>query len=276
MILPILVLSNDYTTCLTLLMRYPANVDINLIIRHALYMCEPDKYQCPPNAFVYVISSLKQRHIQPTRVYPPLVTSGVKTSLPSPRRLRDEIRRETAKISRKPQNEDGVVDGMLLDDPEVLKMELQDSYNIMSVSRIKMLQYLSILRKYIPGNQVDELHQTLDGIEELCSLLKPKHQYLFNTVESVPIDAAFEADDDSEEATASPSHLSRSFPMSVEKLKLNPYEMPTNRVSRNASQILQKNRAEVEMNLMRSSAVGCVDLSQYPAENPVGDERNSD
>lgn len=256
-------------------MRYPANVDINLIIRHALYMCDPDKYQCPPNAFVYVISSLKQRMIQTTRVYPPLVTAGIKTSVSSPRRLRDEIRKETAKITRKAQNEDGVVEGMTLDDPEVLKMELQDSYNVMSVSRIKLLQYLSILRKYIPGNQVDELHQTLDGIEELCSLLKPKHPYPFDTGD-VPIDPAFEADD-CEEATASPSHLSRSFPMSVEKLRLNAtYEVPTNRVSKNASQILQTNRAEVEMSLIRTSAVGCVDLSQYPAENPACDRRNSD
>lgn len=258
-------------------MRYPANCDISLIIRHALYMCEPEKYQCPPNAFVYVISSLKQRQIQPTRVYPPLVTNHVRTALLSPRSLRDEIRKETAKITRqKTQNDDGVVEGMTLDDPEVLKMELQDSYNVMSVSRIKLLQYLSILRKYIPGNQVDELHQTLDGIEELCSLLKPKHQYLFNNNESAPIDAAFEADD-CEEATGSPSHLSRSFPMSVEKLKISTsYEVPTNRVSRTASQILKMNRAEVEMNLIRTSAVGCVDLSQYPAENPVGDEGNFD
>jgi hypothetical protein len=98
---------------------------------------------------------------------------------------------------------------------------------------------------------------------------------LFSSSESAPIDAAFEADD-CEEATASPSHLSRSFPMSVEKLKISTsYEVPTNRVSRNASQILKTNRAEVEMNLIRSSAVGCVDLSQYPSENPVGDRKNS-
>lgn len=256
-------------------MRYPANVDISLIIRHALYMCEPDKYQCPPNAFVYVISSLKQRQPSLTRTYS-TTSNPVKTSLTSPRRLRDEIRKETAKITRKPLNEDGVVEGMTLDDPEVLKMELQDSYNVMSVSRIKLLQYLYILRKYIPGNQIDELHQTLDGIEELCSLLKPKHQFLFNLNDSAPIDAALEADD-CEEATATPSHLSRSFPMSVEKLKLTTsYEVPINRVGRNASKILKSHRAEVEMNLIRTSAVGYVDLSQYPAENPVGDRRNSD
>lgn len=273
----ILVLSNDYTSCLTLLMRYPANADIGLIIRHALFMCEPDKYQCPPNAFVYVINSLRQRHSQPIRVYPPLATIGVKTpTSSSPRSLRDEIRRESAKISRRSQQgEDGVVDGMTLDDPEVLKMELQDSYNIMSVTRIKLVQYLSVLRKHIPGNQIDELHQTLDGLEELCSLLKPKHQYLCDPVTSAPIDAAFEADV-AEEADS--EQISRSFPMSVQKL--NPtaatYEVPSNRISRNASQVLQNNRREVEMNLIRSSAIGFVDLSEYPSENPVADENDSD
>lgn len=268
-----LVLSTDYTSCLTLLMRYPANADISLIIRHALYMCEPDKYQCPPNAFVYVINSLKQRHIPP-RVYPPLATIGVKSPLsPSPRKLRDEIRRETAKINRRSQGsvDDGVVDGMTLDDPEVLKMELQDSYNVMSVTRLKLVQYLSVLRRYIPGNQIDELHQTLDGIEELCSLLKPKHQFLFNTITAVPIDPAFEADDDAEE------NLSKSFPMSVKKL--NPsasgsYEVPENRVGR---QLLHNNRREVEMNLIKSSAAAkLVDFSKFPSENPVGDRKNSE
>lgn len=258
-------------------MRFPANADISLVIRHALFMCEPEKYQCPPNAFVYVINSLRQRHsFQPIRVYPPLATIGVKNpAASSPRKLRDEIRKETAKISRRThQGEDGVVEGMTLDDPEVLKMELQESYNIMSVTRIKLVQYLSVLRKYIPGNQIDELHQTLDGIEELCSLLKPKHQFLFNSVTSVPIDAAFEADDAEE---ASSESISRSFPMSVQKL--NPsaaYEVPSNRVSRNASQVLQNNRREVEMETIRSSAVGCVDLTKYPSENPVAVENDSD
>ncbi|XP_055605777.1 TBC1 domain family member 5-like isoform X2 [Uranotaenia lowii] len=32
---------SDYTTCLTFLMRYPTNVDVSLIIRHALHMKSP-------------------------------------------------------------------------------------------------------------------------------------------------------------------------------------------------------------------------------------------
>jgi len=49
-----LVLTSDYTTCLTLLMRYPNNVDISLIIQHALYMKSPDKYPRPDGVFIYI------------------------------------------------------------------------------------------------------------------------------------------------------------------------------------------------------------------------------
>lgn len=199
------------------------------------------------------------------------------------RKSSDDIRQETAKVTfqqvkkaQPNQNEDGIVDGYMLDDPEVIKMELQDSYNIMAVSRIKLLQYLTVLRKYIPGNQVDELHQTLDGIEELCSLLKPKHQYLFNV--AAPVDPAFEADDDDTLEAGAVALSPRSFPLTVKKPNkpTEAYEVPNNRVSKNTSQILQRNRKEVEMNVIRASNIGCPDLSQYPQNDPVGERRSSE
>jgi TBC1 domain family protein 5 len=279
-------LSNDYTTCLTLLMRYPTNADVSLIIRHALYMCTPDKYQCPPNAFVYVINSMKQRISYPTRVYPPLATIGVRNPhlTPSPRKMSEELRRETAKMTqntRKSQNDDlGIVEGYALNDPEVIKIELQDTYNLMAVCRLKLVQYSTILRKYIPGNQVDELHQTLDGIEELCSLLKPKNQYLFSST-ALPVDAAFEADDDevlNDTASSSSSstllNRQRSFPM-AKNINSASYEVPNVKVSRTTSQLLEKNKKEVEMDLIRASVIGCVDLSQYPQENPTAIDSSS-
>lgn len=280
-------------------MRYPQNADVMLIIRHALYMKSPDKYQCPPNAFVYVVNSMKQQHkikqsptrtIPHSRIFPPsslaamaVVNAVDYRSKPASlqhQKSSDEIRQETAKVTvqqvkKTHVQDDGIVDGYSLDDPEVLKMELQDSYNIMAVSRIKLLQYLTVLRKYIPGNQVDELHQTLDGIEELCSLLKPKHQYLFNI--AAPVDPAFEADDD-DTLEGGAMAMPRSFPLSVKKLKkeTEPYEVPNNRVSKNASQMLQQNKKEVEMDVIRNSAVGCLDPSQYPQNDPVGERRNSE
>jgi hypothetical protein len=249
-------------------MRYPANADVNLIIRHALFMCDSEKYQCPPNAFVYVINSMKQRHVATSRVY---TSKSPKSVIPSSIKLRDDLRRESARTTKHPYSEDGIVDGYSLDDPEVLKIELQDSYNIMAVSRIKLLQYLSTLRKYIPGNQVDELHQTLDGIEELCALLKPRNQYMFDIIPA-PVDPAFEADDEENFNDEAGSSLQRSFPLSVKKL--NPsinanYEVPNNRVHKTTSNMLKKNKSEVEMDLIRTSTIGYVDLTQYPQENPL-------
>lgn len=294
----VVVISSDYTSCLTLLMRYPQNADVMLIIRHALYMKSPEIYQCPPNAFVYVVNSMKQQHkfkqsptraIPHSRIFPPSSLAAMaianatdyhrKPANLQHQKSSEEIRQETAKVTvqqvkKTHVQDDGIVDGYSLDDPEVLKMELQDSYNIMAVSRIKLLQYLTVLRKYIPGNQVDELHQTLDGLEELCSLLKPKHQYLFNV--AAPVDPAFEADDD--DTLEGAMALPRSFPLSVKKPNkpTEPYEVPNNRVSKNASQLLQRNKREVEMDVIRHSAVGCLDPSQYPQNDPVGERRNSE
>lgn len=290
-------------------MRYPQNADVMLIIRHALYMKSPDRYQCPPNAFVYVINSVKQHHkikqsptrpatrpvkkpFPSTKIFPASAIAACAIANATDIRVKhelqriasEEIRNETAKVTVEQvtktysQDNDGIVDGYLLDDPEVLKMELQDSYNLMAVSRIKLLQYVSTLRKYIPGNQVDEIHQTLDGIEELCSLLKPKNQYLFNV--AAPVDPAFEADDeDTLEAGASAlASSSRSFPLNVknQNKQTEAYEVPSNRVSKNASRMLSKNRKEVEMNVIRQSAVGCLDSTRYPQNDPVGERRSSE
>lgn len=286
-------------------MRYPQNADVMLIIRHALYMKSPDRYQCPPNAFVYVINSVKQNHkvkqsptrpstksekFPHTKIFPVSAigamaianAADIRAKQEMQRKASEEIRHETAKVTVQQvkkthsKDDDGIVDGYLLDDPEVLKMELQDSYNIMAVSRIKLLQYVSTLRKYIPGNQVDEIHQTLDGIEELCSLLKPKHQYLFNV--AAPVDPAFEADDEDFGDDAAIALSPRSFPLSVKKTnkQTEPYEVPNNRVSKNTSRLLSRNRKEVEMNVIRQSAVGFPNTSQYPKNDPVGERSGSE
>lgn len=55
----------------------------------------------------------------------------------------------------------------LLQSPEVLKMQLHNAQTIMAVGRLKLMQYLAVLRKYIPGDSIHELHQTMDGIEEV-------------------------------------------------------------------------------------------------------------
>lgn len=51
--------------------------------------------------------------------------------------------------------------------PEVLKMQLHNAQTIMAIGRLKLRQYLSTLRRFIPGDSTHELHQAIDGIEEV-------------------------------------------------------------------------------------------------------------
>lgn len=52
--------------------------------------------------------------------------------------------------------------------PELLKIQLQNAQTTMAISRLKLSQYLAVLKKHIPHNSVDdEVHQALDGMEEV-------------------------------------------------------------------------------------------------------------
>lgn len=51
--------------------------------------------------------------------------------------------------------------------PEVLKLQLQNAHTVMTITRLKLMQYLAVFRKHIPGDSLHELHQTMDGIEEV-------------------------------------------------------------------------------------------------------------
>lgn len=296
-------------------MRYPQNADVGLIIRHALYMKSPDIYQCPPNAFVYVINSMKQQHkmrhslstpsrqaakprpiperrpaFSYTKIFPVSAVGAMAIANVADLRVSEEIRknamedlqRETQEITVHQigkvgsQDNEGIVDGYFVDSPEVLKGELQESYNIMAVSRLKLLQYLTTLRKHIPGNRIDEYSQALDGIEELCSLLNPQRKNFFNAV--APVDAAVEADDeDFIEVEAAMALPSRSIPVRVKSSnnQTEAYEVPNNRVGKNARRMLS-NRREVEMNVIPPSTIGSLDKTRYPQNDPVGERRNSE
>lgn len=37
----------------------------------------------------------------------------------------------------------------------------------MTITRLKLIKYLAVFRKHIPGDTTHELHQTMDGIEEV-------------------------------------------------------------------------------------------------------------
>ncbi|CRK88223.1 CLUMA_CG002004, isoform A [Clunio marinus] len=207
---------SEYPECMSYLMRYPQDADVMLIIRHALFMKSPEKFPCPPNAFVYVATAAKKKKDKKTEDFTIVKLPSNRTSVAFNNTSNARINLGSTLSSIKHGEaskpnvgvntslpDDGIVDGYTLDDPQVLKMELQDNYNLMSVSRSKLMIYLSVLRKHIPGNQVDELHQALNGIEELCSLLKPKNEYLFSI--PTPVDPAFEAaDEDTLQGKATP------------------------------------------------------------------------
>lgn len=56
-------------------------------------------------------------------------------------------------------------------------MQLQSAHTVMKVSRQKLIQYLAVFRKHIPGDSTHELHQSMDGIEEVNVYFVDKKRY---------------------------------------------------------------------------------------------------
>lgn len=191
-----------------------------------------------------------------------------------------------------------ISDGYLEDDPELFKIELQDAYNIMSVSRAKLLQYLAVVRRHVrPGNPAGQLQQSLEGIEEICSLLKPRYDTVFRT--PVPIDAATEANEDHSRSAAGPApppelgrtqtpptslNLQRSYNYDLDcrrnsAASISQYEIPEDLYSGIATKKLA-NRKEVEMHVFQQDFTDRqrrVDDKEMPAANPLREgRRNSD
>uniref|UniRef100_A0A8D8P613 TBC1 domain family member 5 n=1 Tax=Culex pipiens TaxID=7175 RepID=A0A8D8P613_CULPI len=341
---------SDYTTCLTYLMRYPTNVDISLIIKHALHMKAPKIYERPAGAMIYVSSPSTRRPLpQPVMRSKNIEMDYLKYStLPNVHQKRQQVQEhplqaprsstdERHRTSSLPRNVGGssvrkasayelrqkaaiaakraaaasnvhgevmrdssISDGYLEDDPELLKIELQDAYNIMSVSRAKLLQYLAVVRRHVrPGNPTGELQQSLEGIEEICSLLKPRYDTVFRT--PVPIDAATEANEDHSRSAAGPAppstnapqrtqtpptslNLQRSYNYDLDcrrnsAASISQYEIPEDLYSGIATKKLA-NRKEVEMHVFQqdfNDRQRRVDDKEMPAVNPLREERrNSD
>lgn len=226
-------MSGDYTSSLTYLMKYPGNVDISLIIRHALHIQSPDLYERPACAFVTPETTQKRKSF--SFVTKPTTLPRRQNDAPSNREngrkhtlshdeshtklvnativksVNDElvqmrlknVQNATAlaamRISQQSlskhglvEHDPGIVDGYLEDvsissssssgklmfstflilvkpfqSPEVLRIQLDNAQTVMSISRLKLINYLKVLRKHIPGNSTDEIHQAMDGIEEV-------------------------------------------------------------------------------------------------------------
>lgn len=146
------------------------------------------------------------------------------------------------------------------DDPEVYKLELQHAYNLMSLSRVKLFEYVNILRRNLPHNASDDLYQAVDGLEEICSLLKPKQQCVFNV--SAPIETAFEANESPKKKSPSARHSNDG--QCTNAAKSPPQKQQTTSVTR-----------EVEMKVIKIPRYVESDKNHLPSIDPVMERRSS-
>nr|XP_024215166.1 TBC1 domain family member 5 [Halyomorpha halys] len=160
-------LKSDYTNCLTQLMRYPGSMDISIIIDYALYLKAPSKFSPPPK-------------MVPPKV---LVSTDEKNERAHyHRRKQVTLRRNQKAVSEEtigftvPErvqsnqfSSSEIVDGFKTNDG--LMNDLLNAYTVMSLCRLKLSQYHSVLEDAVPPNHI-EAQQALTGIHELCSLLK--------------------------------------------------------------------------------------------------------
>lgn len=187
-------LYSDYTTTLMYLMRYPSDVDVTLIIRHALHMYAPEKYHRPEGIFVYTANQrlpsklLKQRDkLLPNNNQ--LSHRQKKSKKVASERIQVQTTKTVlTKASDAPKidTDTQVFDGYAENDPENFKLELQHANHIMEISRNKLLGYVHTLRINLPHSSNDHVYNAVDGIEELCLLLQPKH---------TAVEKAFEAEE---------------------------------------------------------------------------------
>ncbi|XP_050321967.1 TBC1 domain family member 5 [Bactrocera neohumeralis] len=226
-------LLSDQTSCLTYLMRYPTNVDVNLILRHALHMLMPKRFERPINAFVYFTNNKQKGAIQNSRS---TNFSNTESSNKSPRgsstskgdnfskmeqhivKLQAQNAADSAARLRKDvaDEEGAIAEGLSKNSQELINLELRNAETIISIARNKLQLYVATMKKHIQGNSSRELLQALDGIEELCDFLDVKFVFPIHAARP-PIDEALEANEqvsskkgrwknyNSSESTAMPS-----------------------------------------------------------------------
>lgn len=210
------IVSHDYTTCLTHLMKYPNTIDISHIIKLALHIKSPQQYENPLNghrgevATLPRVSKTPHSHIETSTNRRPStsVNRNIQTSpaivQPSQETLArvNGIHKQTARAAVKTaaqahsigEPDLGIVDGYRENDPEVSILTLQHAQSIMSISRYKLIGYLATIRRNLPDNTHENVRQSLDGIEEICSLLKNCYStYSSSMPISCPVEPAFEA-----------------------------------------------------------------------------------
>ncbi|KAM7360243.1 TBC1 domain family member 5 [Cochliomyia hominivorax] len=205
-------LLSDYTTCLTYLMRYPANVDISLILRHALYMQMPKKYDRPSNAFVYFtippvekdglnvnksalngLNNTKQaRRSRSTSLGDNATRIEKQITIMQTRNAADEAL--MARLKQTTEENRLAMDGYKDNNPELVRLELKNAQTVIAVARSKLQTYLNTIRHHMSKQTSSQVEDALDGIEELCQFLDVKFMFPLHS-HSAPIDQALEANE---------------------------------------------------------------------------------
>lgn len=153
-----------------------------------------------------------------------------------------------------------------------------------------------MLRRHArPGNPAGEVQQSLEGIEEICSLLKPRYDTVFRA--PAPIDAATEANEDHSHPVRSATvplaaqrmqtppislNLQRSYNYDLDcrrnsAASVSQYEIPEDRYSGIATKKLA-NRREVEMHVFQqdfTDRTRRIDDKEFPIANPLNTERRN-
>ncbi|XP_075154829.1 TBC1 domain family member 5 isoform X1 [Haematobia irritans] len=266
-------LLSDYTTCLTYLMRYPQNVDVSLILRHALHMKMPHKYDRPTNAFVYcTLSSTSQDQDRNGKyvIYPQVESFRSRstslgqntimidkqiTMLQTQNAIEEALR---TRISSASEENRLAMEGYKANNSDLLRLELRNFQTVITVARAKLGIYLQTMRQHVPLHSPDEVFASLDGIEELCQFLDVKCVIPVQLLDC-PIDQALEAneyqhkhekkteskeDSNADHALQSLPHLSYCTTQCEQHKTV--YELPDNGFMAESLRILGNNK-EIEM-----------------------------
>ncbi|KAH8273101.1 hypothetical protein KR018_001067 [Drosophila ironensis] len=285
-------LLSDYTTALTYLMRYPGNVDVHLVLRHALFMLNPKQFDYPANAFTCVSftnASAAAAAREPAPLPRPRTASESSSAGTTGSQIDRQItymqERNAANASALAKLQDThrvAMDGYLENSPELLRLELKNAQTVIKIARSKLQSYLGTVRHHV-GKQAssnEELARTLDGIEELCSFLDVKFMFPLHA-RSAPIDQALEANEQKQlnkpksPPMPTPTPTPAPAPVTAAPSAYSGYEMPENAFMHSSMARLLGELREIELSTITSDEKpGEPVLNGLPAAEPQHGHRD--
>ncbi|KAJ9596716.1 hypothetical protein L9F63_012258 [Diploptera punctata] len=276
-----------YTTCMTYLMRYPGAVDITLIIEYALYLKDPQKHCLPAmasfaNLPVVTIGGRsdlnraagQQMNIQekelPKKIQQPVSTGTLgrlkKLSTRPDRWLGNKPAGKPAVGTTSVKNDDSpsIVDGYTLDDPALLKAELQHAHSVMSQCRIKVSQSYAVLQHNISATSNTDVLQALECLKEVCVILKGRH----HIPHPLEVEPAYEAGEIRLDKQTTTVQRSASPPTQLT------LQQRQNQEKHKTTGTLKKKEVEVDMKVF-SQKEGDSDCVQgAPSKDPLGTDND--